>query len=362
MTYNVYISYFPASLPPNITTITVDSDYLKSHQHSTSNETKETNVPDIELVLGISALTGDISGSYRGLLGLTNEFYKEVFTGYEGYDAFSIVPVLLQPKSRGRVTLKTSDPFDRPIFETNYYDHEDDLRTMVRGIKKVVTFYATFISVALFTLFTSQSRFFSTYLCNDPFNFYFMPYCCDYRSSFLLSSLMIVVFKLSLINRHMSKLPKTLQFIECFELLSLPLRKFIDFTKLFKVNFSSIFQAIEVASSKAFKRFNTTLLPVAFPGCKHVPFGTDPYWACVARQVTTTLGHFVGTCKMGPRRDSGVVDHRLRVHGINGLRVVDASIIPTIVTGHTNAVAYMIAEKAADMIKEDWKLLNSEFD
>lgn len=176
---------------------------------------------------------------------------------------------------------------------------------------------------------------------------------------------MIVMFKLFLINRHMSKLLKTLQsiqFIEFFELLSLPLRKFIDFTKLFKVNFSSIFQAIEVASSKAFKRFNATLLPVAFPGCKHVPFGTDPYWACVARQVTTTLGHFVGTCKMGPRRDSGVVDHRLRVHGINGLRVVDASIIPTIVTGHTNAVAYMIAEKAADMIKEDWKVLNSEFD
>lgn len=148
MTYNVYISYFPASLLPNITTITVDSDYLKAHRRS--NETKETNVPDIELVLGISALTGDISGSYRGLLGLTNEFYKEVFTGYEGYDAFSIVPVLLQPKSRGRVTLKTSDPFDRPIFETNYYDHEDDLRTMVRGIKKVVTFYATFISVAVY--------------------------------------------------------------------------------------------------------------------------------------------------------------------------------------------------------------------
>lgn len=141
------LSYFPASLPPNITTITVNSDYLN---RSISNETKETNVPDIELVLGISALTGDISGSYRGLLGLTNEFYKEVFTGYEGYDAFSIVPVLLQPKSRGRVTLKTCDPFDRPIFETNYYEHEDDLRTMVRGIKKVVTFYVTFILVAVY--------------------------------------------------------------------------------------------------------------------------------------------------------------------------------------------------------------------
>ena len=108
-------------------------------------------VPDIELVLGISALTGDTSGSYRGLLGLTDEFYKEVFTGYEGYDAFTIVPVLLQPKSRGTVTLRSCDPLDRPIFEINYYDHEDDLATMVRGIKKVLS-----LSVIMFILISSS--------------------------------------------------------------------------------------------------------------------------------------------------------------------------------------------------------------
>ncbi|XP_076681510.1 glucose dehydrogenase [FAD, quinone] [Andrena cerasifolii] len=247
-------AYNQVSSPPNVSSIVVNRNYLKSFLNSTPDKTRETKIPDIELVLGISALTGDVSGSYRGLLGLSDEFYREVFTGYEGFDAFSIVPILLQPKSRGRVTLKTSNPHHRPIFHINYYDHEDDLGTIVRGIKK----------------------------------------------------------------------------------------------------------AIDIASTRAFKRYNATLLPVAFPGCKRASFGSDPYWSCVARHVSTTLGHFAGTCKMGTRKNSGVVDHRLRVHGINGLRVVDASIIPTLIAGHTNAPVYMIAEKAADMIKEDWKLLSPE--
>ncbi|XP_075212015.1 glucose dehydrogenase [FAD, quinone]-like [Lycorma delicatula] len=103
------------------------------------------------------------------------------------------------------------------------------------------------------------------------------------------------------------------------------------------------------------KSRNAFLLNIEYESCKDYEYGTDDYWICAMKQVGSTTYHPTSSCKMGPPTDQfAVVDSRLRVYGLNGLRVADASIMPEIVSANTNAASIMIGEKASDLIKEDW--------
>ncbi|XP_018901534.2 glucose dehydrogenase [FAD, quinone] [Bemisia tabaci] len=213
----------------------------------------DSSQPDMELVFGPGALTGDTGGSLRNMFKFKRGVYERVFKPYEGHDAWGLVPILLQPHSRGYMKLRSKNPLHWPLFYPNYFSDERDLKTMVEGIK----------------------------------------------------------------------------------------------------------QAVAISRTRAFQRYDSKLIPEKFPGCERHEFESDDYWACAARVITTNLHHQVGTCKMGPEWDpDAVVDPRLRVRGVRGLRVVDASIMPVIPAGHTNAIVFMIGEKASDMIKEDWANAN----
>lgn len=81
---------------------------------------------------------------------------------------------------------------------------------------------------------------------------------------------------------------------------------------------------------------------------------TDAQWTAYAKSNALSIWHPVGTCAMLPETEGGVVDAQLRVYGVPNLRVVDASIMPALVSGHIQSAVYGIAERAADFIVEAW--------
>ena len=101
---------------------------------------------------------------------------------------------------------------------------------------------------------------------------------------------------------------------------------------------------MEIMNTEPLAQFNNVRNPINIDDDKAIE--------SAIRARSDTIYHPVGTCKMG-NDDMAVVDSALKVKGVKNLRVVDASIMPTLIGGNTNAPAIMIAEKAADLIKQD---------
>uniref|UniRef100_A0A1I8N355 Glucose-methanol-choline oxidoreductase N-terminal domain-containing protein n=1 Tax=Musca domestica TaxID=7370 RepID=A0A1I8N355_MUSDO len=205
--------------------------------------------PDIELFLVSGGLHTN-PATVRAF-GVREDIYHKMYDDIvkQDTDVFLIFPMILQPRSRGRIMLKSKDPKKYPLIYPNYFKDPYDLDIAVRGLQK------------------------------------------------------------------------------CIELTKHP----------------------------SMRKINARVLDKPIPACqKYGDVTSRAYLECYARHFTFTIYHQSGTAKMGPRSDrTAVVDDRLRVHGIKNLRVVDASIMPKIVAGHPNGPVFMIAEKAADMIKQD---------
>lgn len=111
----------------------------------------------------------------------------------------------------------------------------------------------------------------------------------------------------------------------------------------------------QLANTNIMKSYNASTEYLNFPGCCGIEYATDYYWSCAMSHLAGTGHNQVGTCRMGPCDDPfSVVDPQLRVHGIKGLRVADASVIPAPITGAIMAAVIMIGEKVSDMIKFQW--------
>ncbi|KAH8384992.1 hypothetical protein KR093_004750, partial [Drosophila rubida] len=105
----------------------------------------------------------------------------------------------------------------------------------------------------------------------------------------------------------------------------------------------------------AYKQARAQLVHIPVAECDASKYRSEKYWRCYARYFSMTCYHQSGTLKMSPASDAAAcVSPRLQLHGVDNLRVADASVMPNVVSANTNAATIMIGERAADFIAQDW--------
>ena len=195
----------------------------------TKHPTSADGDPDLELLSFGGSVVSE--KTYYKAVGIDEHVYQTVYKPIENNHTWQIVPITVQPKSRGRLMLKSSNPFDKPLIYYNFFEDPEDLEIQLLGVKTI----------------------------------------------------------------------------------------------------------LELSKTKVFQKYGSRINNYPVPGCKHLKFGTDEYWRCAITHLATGIFHLSGTCKIGPASDpTAVVDARLRVYGVKGLRVIDASVMPMVPAAHTN--------------------------
>lgn len=117
--------------------------------------------------------------------------------------------------------------------------------------------------------------------------------------------------------------------------------------------------ALQLLNNKEIKRADIKLAPLDIFPCDRLQ--NRDQWNCIARHYTKAMGNPIGTCRMGANKTTSVVNYDLKVHDVERLRIVDASVMPTHVRGGIFAPTVMIAEKATKLIMKDWKEIKTNY-
>ncbi|CAL1687429.1 unnamed protein product [Lasius platythorax] len=124
--------------------------------------------------------------------------------------------------------------------------------------------------------------------------------------------------------------------------------------------YQGIQKILKLSKAKALKKYGLKRINQDVPECAQYKKGSTEHWDCQIQYNTRPENHQAGTCKMGPTVDPmAVVSPDLKVYGVNGLRVADASIMPQMVSGNPVATVNMIGERVADFIKRDYKVIDT---
>ncbi|XP_022831029.1 uncharacterized protein LOC111359662 [Spodoptera litura] len=113
----------------------------------------------------------------------------------------------------------------------------------------------------------------------------------------------------------------------------------------------------KLVNTTEFRAINAFLGRMEWPPCDVYELDSIDYWKCVCLEMAFTVYHPIGTCQMGPDPETSVVSSRLKVHGVENLRVIDASVMPTQISGNTNGPTGIVGERGAELILEDYNKL-----